>query len=360
MATEIRQTARDFFRDVLALSPMATGGNLPYRRLCKYFGADLTCSEMVVADKLVRGARSEAPLLRSHPTEDRFGIQLCGKSPAVMAAAAQRAAAAGCRFIDLNFGCPIELIVRQGAGSALLKRPARLSQVVAAVREATNLPLSVKIRLGWSQKCINAVKVAQICQEAGSDAVGVHGRTREQHYKRSADWQAIDAVAVALDIPVLGNGDLLTTWDLQLRRRTTAVASFLVARGALIKPWIFQELRTGCAHFPSPAQRWAVMRRYHDYAIEYFGDDDRGVARVERFFKWHLRFWHRYRPYSEADWQELQPSSLIQLRDAPVTSGSSDTILLASHREEDHVLIWQRVRAGDYPADEGDLRTPAG
>jgi tRNA-dihydrouridine synthase 3 len=206
----------------------------------------------------------------------------------------------------------------------------------------------VKLRLGWSQKRINVVKVARICQEAGADAVGVHGRTREQHYKRTANWTAIDAVASVLDITVLGNGDLLTPWDLELRRGSTRVTSFLVARGALIKPWIFRELQTGQASFPTLAQRWAVMRRYHDYAVEYFGDDAKGLQRVKRFFLWHLRFWHRYRPYTAADWQDAQPASLIQMRDEPVSDGSPDATLLASPREDDHELIWQRVHARDY------------
>ncbi len=345
---ESRQAARAFFTNVIALSPMATGGNLPYRRLCCDYGADLTCSEMVVADKLVRRVRSEQPLLRSHPAEKNFGIQLCGKSPVVLADAARLACAHGCRFLDLNFGCPIDLIVRRGAGAALLERPSRLAELVAAVREVIDLPLSVKIRLGWSQKRVNAVKVARLCEQAGADAVGVHGRTRDQHYKRNADWQAIAGVAAAVAIPVLGNGDILTPWDLALRRATSGATSFLVARGALIKPWIFRELKTNQVHNPTLQERWEMMRRYHDYALEYFGADTLGLQRVKRFFLWHLGFWHRYRPYTESDFQAARPASLIQLRDEPFLNGEPDEILLASADETVHEVIWQRVQARDY------------
>ena len=345
-APEDRTEARDYFRDVIALSPMATGGNLPYRQLCCEFGADRTCSEMVLADKLVRGG--ERPLLRHHDSEHHFGVQLCGKKADALAEAAQIAVAAGARFIDLNFGCPIDLIVRHGAGAALLKRPRKLAELVSAVRAAVTVPLSVKIRSGFTQKKINAIEVAGLIEAAGADAIGVHGRTRAQRYKRSADWALIAAVADAVDLPVLGNGDVLTTWDLEARRRQTGLGSFLIARGALIKPWIFRELKEGRAIEYTAPMRWQLMRRFYDLAAAYFGDDARGLQRVQRFFLWHLKFWHRYRHYTEDDFLAARPSPLMQLRAAPV-SGTDDDRLLASADETDHQLIWQRVRAGDFP-----------
>ena len=259
-ASEDRAEARDYFRDVIALSPMATGGNLPYRQLCCEFGADRTCSEMILADKLVRGG--ERPLLRHHESENHFGVQLCGKKAGALAEAAQIAVAAGARFIDLNFGCPIDLIVRRGAGAALLKRPRKLAELVSAVRAAVTVPLSVKIRSGFTQKKINATEVASLVAAAGADAIGVHGRTRAQRYKRSADWVLIAAVADAVDLPVLGNGDLWTTWDLEERRRQTGLSSFLIARGALIKPWNFRELKEGRAMEYTAPKRWQLMLRF--------------------------------------------------------------------------------------------------
>ena len=339
--------ARDFFRDVIAMAPMAQGGNLPYRRLCREFGADLTCSEMVVADKLVKGG--EKPLLRHHPSENTFGVQLCGKRPAVLAESARIAVARGARFIDLNFGCPIDLIVRRGGGAALLKKPRKLAELVAAVREATDVPLSVKIRSGWSEQRINAVEVAALAEEAGADAVVVHGRTRAQRYKKSADWSVIAEVARAVSIPVLGNGDILTPWDLARRRAETPLRSFIVARGCLIKPWVFRELAAGEPWYPTVAERWAVMSRYLDFALEHFGDDEKGRGRAHRFVIWHLHFWHRWRPYTADDHAAHLPESLIQRReDAPATDDPEQR-LLASADEADHEIIWQRLLAGDFP-----------
>lgn len=328
---------------------MATGGNLPYRRLCREFGADLTCSEMIMADKLVRGSRGELPLLRHHETEGTFGIQLCGRSPETMAAAAVLATDRGCRYLDLNFGCPIDLVVRRGGGAALLKSPARLGRIVTAVRAASPLPLAVKIRAGWSRDKINAVEVARIIEEAGGDAVVLHGRTREARYRRNADWELITRVAEAVSIPVLGNGDILTHWDLQLHFDGTPISGVSVARGALIKPWIFQELKQRRAIRYDSAARWALMRRFYDLASEYFGVDEMGQGRVKRFFLWHLGFWHRYRHYTEADFRAAQPAALLQTRSEPVR-GDENEALLASADPEDHERIWLRVLDRDHPA----------
>ncbi len=353
-------SARAFFTDVVAMAPMAIGGNLPYRRLCREYGADLTCSEMIIADKLVRGG--ERPLLRRHPSEETFGVQLCGKNGETLAAAARLAVDAGARFIDLNFGCPIDLVVRRGSGAALMKRPRKLAALVAAVRAEVSVPLSVKIRAGYSENERNAVAVAVAAVAAGADALGVHGRTRAQRYKRSADWGIIADVAAAVPVPVLGNGDLLTVWDFARRRRETPVRSFLVARGCLIKPWLFQELRKGRPWYPTVAERWRVMRRYLAHALEHFGDDAKGRERARRFVLWHLHFWHRWRPYTEDDFQAHLPESLIQKRadtsapGAPADAADDaapdhdpEAILLASADEADHEVIWQRLLDNDHP-----------
>jgi tRNA-dihydrouridine synthase 3 len=331
------------------MAPMATGGNLPYRRLCREYGADLTCSEKILAGKLVRGSRAELPLLRRHPVEETFGIQLCGKHPEELAEAAAIAAATGCRFIDLNFGCPIDLVVRRGAGAALLKRPAKLRALVEAVRRRVELPLSVKIRAGYQEGKINAIETARAAADGGADALVVHGRTRDQHYRRAADWELIARVADAVDIPVIGNGDILTPWDVPARLEGTSIASVMVARGALIKPWIFRELKEGRVLAFSAAERWAVLRRFYEYATEHFGDDELGEQRVRRFFFWHFDFWSRYRFYSEDDARAAAPDPLIQTRAAAVP-GEDDTALLASTRPEDHERIWRRVLDRDYPS----------
>ncbi len=338
-----------FFAGRLFMAPMATGGNLPYRRLCREYGADLTCSEMVLAHKLVRGSRAELPLLRRHPTETAFGIQLCGKHPEEVAEAARIAADTGCHFLDLNFGCPIDLVVRQGGGAALLKRPAKLRQIVEAVRRAVALPLSVKIRAGYQEGKINAVDTARAAADGGADALVVHGRTREQRYRRAADWSVVADVVAAVSVPVIGNGDILTPWDLRQSLAASGAASAMVARGALIKPWLFRELRDDAPLAPSLAERWACLRRYYELASEHFGADAKGQERVKRFFLWHLGFWHRYRPFTEQDWRAAQPEPLIQTRTSNPPAGTEEA-LLASEEPADHERVWQRVLDRDYPA----------
>jgi tRNA-dihydrouridine synthase 3 len=149
-------------------------------------------------------------------------------------------------------------------------------------------------------------------------------------------------------VPVLGNGDILTLWDHAERRRTTAVSGVVVARGALIKPWIFRELLQDEAWYPTVAERWAVMRRYADFALEYFGDDEKGTRRAERFFLWHAGFWHRYHPWTEQDWQHQHPDSLLQARN-PDPGEDPELRLLASAEEADHAALWQRVLHRDFP-----------
>jgi len=329
------------------MAPMATGGNLPYRRLCVQFGAEQTCSEMVFAHKLVKGG--EGPLLRHHESETAFGVQLTGKRPEILSDAAVLAVEAGARFIDLNFGCPIDIVCRRGAGAAMLKRPGRLASLVEAVREVVEVPLSVKIRLGYTEAKKNCVDLTERIAGAGADAVGIHGRTRAARYRLNADWTLIDEAARAVDIPVIGNGDILTPWDLAKRRQETAVSSFLIARGALIKPWIFRELAEGAPWFPTVAERWDIMRTYLDFALEYFGEDEKGTGRAKRFLTWHLKFWYRYHPWTEADFTAHHPDSLLQVRN-PNVEQDGDLRLLASEDEGDHALIFQRLLDRDSPA----------
>ncbi len=343
-----RTKPQGLFRDVIALAPMAMGGNLPYRRLCKEYGADLTCSEMIVAHKWVKGSRRELPLLRRHKTEMPYGIQIAGSKPELMAKAARLVEEAGADYIDLNFGCPIDVMVRRGIGAAALKRPRRLAAMVAAVRETTELPMLVKLRIGWSEQKINAVEIARIAEEEGADALSVHGRTREQRYRRDADWDVINQVAEAVDIPVLGNGDILTVWDYRRQCDNTSVAGVVAARGALIKPWIFRELRDDKPWYPTVEERWGLMRRWFDLAEEHFGADEIGHERIERFFLWHQGFWCRYRPFDEAMWSEAQPGSLIQQR-AEWLDDDPEALLLASDDEADHQALWTRLLDKDHP-----------
>ncbi len=335
----------ELFNNKIALAPMATGGNLPYRKLCRYFGAQLTCSEMVLAHKIVKGSKREDVLLRKGDDEYPYGVQLAGKKPGVMAEAARIVADSGCDYIDLNFGCPIDLIVRKGSGAAVLKSVTKLGRIVEAVREAVDLPILVKLRIGYHRDKINIEKTAVVAEENGADCLSIHGRTREQRYRKDADWSLISRAVELVDIPVLGNGDILTVWDYQAKR-VCGVSGVVLARGALIKPWVFKELISGEPWYPSAEERWQVMAKYVEFAKEYFGDDEKGMERVKRFFLWHLGFWNRYRPYTEDDYNSAE-GSLLQMRTEAAT-GDSELELLASENPDDFEVIWSRMVREEY------------
>jgi len=233
------------FDDVLVLAPLTVGGNLPFRRLTVELGADVTVGEMAVVRKLLSGSPSEFALLKSHPDERLFGVQLADRNPETLAEGASLAESRGARFVDLNCGCPIHEITRRGLGASLLRKPSKVGRLVEAMKKAVGVPVTVKLRSGWKEGKENVSEVARVCEESGADAITLHGRTREQRYNRAADWDLIGRVAAERGIPVIGNGDILTPYEARERMARSGVRSVMLARGALIKPWIFRELREG-------------------------------------------------------------------------------------------------------------------
>lgn len=280
--------------DVMA--PMTRGSNLPYRRLCQELGADVTMSEMVVVRRLKQRSRGEFALIQRADDERCFGVQLAEKAPDDLAWGAALVASRGADVVDLNLGCPIDEFTRRGLGAALLRRPSRVRALVEAMkRGAPDVPVTVKIRLGWHDDELNALEVAKAAEDGGADALTIHGRTRNARYRRAADWAAIGEVASRLRIPVIGNGDVLYPEDAIRARATSGCRSVMVARGALIKPWIFAELK-GRPFDESPEARLAVYRRYAELGLAHWGDDERGRQKFKPFLVWHLGFWCRFIP----------------------------------------------------------------
>jgi tRNA-dihydrouridine synthase 3 len=297
------------------LAPLTLGGNLPFRRLCVELGAEVTVSEMAVVRKLLKDRNSEFALLRSHPSEPFFGVQLADRHPDSLAEGARIAEAKGARFVDLNCGCPIDEMTRRGLGASLLRKPGRLARLVAAMAKAVRVPVTVKLRLGWREGAENVSALAQACEEAGAAAISIHGRTREQRYSRAADWDAIGRVAAERSVPIVGNGDILTPYEARERQSRSGVASVMLARGALIKPWLFREIREGREWLPTAEDRLGLVFRFASMLREHFGEDERGRKRAMRFLPWHLGFFCRYRPLPEAEYAEtarLHP--LLQTR----------------------------------------------
>lgn len=325
------------FAGSLWLAPLTRGGHLAFRRLCVEFGAQVTVGEMAVARRLLRDDTREFALLKSHPDEPFFGVQLAGNQAEELAEAARLAESRGARFVDLNCGCPIHLITGRGLGASLLQKPARIARLVEAMRRAVGVPVTVKLRTGYREGKPNVPEVARACEEAGAASLTIHGRSREQRYNRSADWDLIGRVAAERGIPVVGNGDILTHYEAGERLRRSGVASLMLARGALIKPWLFRELREGRSWLPTPEERLGVVWRLLELMREHFGHDDRGRRRILGFLPWHLDFFSRYRPLPEEQFLEASlRHPLIQTR-LPIGTGLPPLeALLRDPRPETH------------------------
>jgi tRNA-dihydrouridine synthase 3 len=328
------------FAGKLWLAPLTFGGNLPFRRLCVELGAEITVGEMAVVRNLLRGRRGEFALLRSHPDEPFFGVQLADKKPDSLAEGARLAESRGARFVDLNCGCPIDQITRRGLGASLLRKPGRLARLVTAMVQAVKVPVTVKIRTGWSEAKQNVSDLARACEEAGASALTIHGRTREQRYSKAADWDTIGRVAAERGIPVVGNGDILTPYEARDRMRQAGVDSVMLARGALIKPWLFREIREGKTWLPTADERFGIVWRFVELLRDHFLDDERGRVRALGFLPWHLNFFCRYRPLPEELFgEQARAHPLLQSRLPRGEAASALDALLTDSRKETHEAL---------------------
>src|SRR6185436_12558983 len=204
-----------------------------------------------------------------------FAVQLAGNKPEEMAWAAALVESRGADFVDVNLGCPIDHFTRMGLGAALGRQPNRVRKIVEAMRAAVRVPVTVKIRLGWNASSHNYLDLAKAAVDGGAEGLTVHGRTRDARYRYPANWDAIAEVAAAVSVPVVGNGDLLYPHEITERLATTGCAGVMVARGALIKPWIFREATTGYWDIRDD-ERVAIYRRYVELGKQQWGRDDEG------------------------------------------------------------------------------------
>ena len=297
---------RDRLAGAVVMAPMTKGSNLPYRRLCIELGARVLISEMVVARRLKQRRQGEYALIRRAPDEPCFAVQLCGNQPDEMAWAAALVESRGADFIDINLGCPIDHFTRKGLGAALGRQPTKVRRIVEAMCKAVQVPVTVKIRLGWNADTLNYMTLAQAAVDGGASAIFVHGRTREARYRNPANWEAIAEIAGAVSVPVIGNGDLLFAHECHERLATSGCTAVMTARGALTKPWLFAELSRGYWDITAD-ERLTIYRRYVTLALEHWGDDDHGRGRLREFLKWHLGFWCRYAPRRADDsWPTMQ------------------------------------------------------
>ena len=227
-----------------ALAPMAGVADRAFRELCTEQGAAFTVGELTSAKGVVLGSKKSEELLAVSPKERPMASQIFGSDPAYMANAAVTALSYKPDFIDINMGCPAPKVIASGGGSALMKNPALASEIVKAVKQAVNVPVTVKMRLGWDNNTIIAVDFAKAMEQAGADAVTVHGRTREQMYAPTANWEEIAKVKQAVSIPVIGNGDVFSARDAAKLLEQTNCDMIMVGRGAMGAPWIFKQINT--------------------------------------------------------------------------------------------------------------------
>lgn len=279
----------------LFLAPMAGVSEPPFRRLCRAFGADVVVSEFLSCEGLRRGIKSVHDGAFFTPEERPIGIQLYGADAAGMAeAAALVTEHYAPDFVDLNFGCPVKKVVQRNGGSGCLKDLNLVERIVRAVRAATHLPVTVKIRSGWDEVMRDAVTIARRCQDAGACALVLHPRTRTQMYAGAACWDEIAAVKAALEIPVVGNGDVKTAEDAVRMQRETGCDGIMIARGSFGNPWIFQQTRAlleGQAARPTPgaAERFAVALRHAELQLAIQGDSRRTAVEFRKHLGWYTR-----------------------------------------------------------------------
>ena len=224
------------------LAPMAGVTDLPFRVLCHEQGAGLVCMEMVSAKAIYYRNKNTEALMEIEPGERPVSLQLFGSDPKLMGEMARQIEDRPFDILDINMGCPVPKVVNNGEGSALMKNPDLVREIVTSVVRAVKKPVTVKIRRGFDERHVNAVEIAKIIEDCGAAAVAVHGRTREQYYAGHADWEIIRQVKEAVSIPVIGNGDVVSAKTAEQMFAQTGSDGIMVARGARGNPWIFREL----------------------------------------------------------------------------------------------------------------------
>ena len=275
------------------LGPMAGVTDLPFRLLCREQGAGLLCMEMVSAKAIYYNNRNTESLLEIHPDERPVSLQLFGSDPKIMSEMAKRIEERPFAILDVNMGCPVPKVVKNGEGSALMKNPKLVYEIVSALVKAIDKPVTVKIRKGFDDDHVNAVEIAKIIEEAGAAAVAVQGRTREQYYSGKADWNIIRQVKEAVSIPVIGNGDVTSPQKADELVRQTGCDGVMIARGAQGNPWIFSELtqweETGELPLrPDKDEIRKMMLRHARLQLEYKGEFS-GIREMRKHVAWYTK-----------------------------------------------------------------------
>lgn len=275
----------------IILAPMAGVSDLPFRLLCREQGAGLVCMEMVSAKAIYYNNRNTESLMEIHPQEMPVSLQLFGSDPVIISEMAKRIEERPFSFLDINMGCPVPKVVNNGEGSALMKNPGLVEEILKSLVKAIRKPVTVKIRKGFNDESVNAVEIAKIAESCGVAAVAVHGRTREQYYSGHADWDMIAQVKDAVKIPVIGNGDVDTPQAAERMLAQTGCDGVMIGRAAQGNPWLFREIREYLEKGvilprPSNQEKKEVILRHAALQLEYKGEYT-GVREMRKHLAWY-------------------------------------------------------------------------
>jgi len=259
------------------LAPLAGISNLPFRLIARSLGCGLAYTEMISANGLVRKTDRTYEYLKICVDDHPLGGQVFGADPEIVAEASRIIADSGADLIDINMGCPVKKVIKTGSGAILMKDPERVARIITSVKKAVSIPVTVKIRSGWTHGSINAVEIARIAEDSGADAITVHARTADQGYSGLADWKIIAEVKKAVKIHVIGNGDIWRPKDAERMLKETSCDAVMVGRGSLGNPWIFKGIIQACSgqtenYLPSLDQRQKMIKNHWEMEIQFLGD----------------------------------------------------------------------------------------